>query len=131
MPVFDFLPHPGDGSGTETVLWQNSASTYSSGTISLSDQIANYKYIDIEYQVYTNLALNRVRYSTEEALKMTNAANTPKMTLGCYRSGNNYLRIAYVSGASGIEMSVCRQWNTSGGSTVSNILIPVAIYGIK
>lgn len=107
------------------VLWENNSpsSNFASQTITLNDNISNYEYYEIIYQLATsgNVAINTGKIPTN---------------LGCYMlSISNYMRRRTTGTPSGTSLQIndCYFNNTYGtaGTVQNDNLIPYQILGYK
>ena len=118
------------GSLSETVLWTNSSQSTSVGqqTVTLSDDMNNYDYIDVTFnysRTNTNQA-GRVRVAVSD-LKNT-GVNKGIVGFGIMTSSYRYNRSFNYSSDTKIVISTCTR---SDGTTTTENAIPRAIYGIK
>ena len=117
----------GGGSGAETTLWTNAnpTSTYSSGTATLSQSMANFTYLKIVY-----------RQSTTDSDEMSTlvpvddlANSDARISISWSVSNNIWSRnIAKVSNTS-VTIGTC--YKQAGANQGNSYVIPLNVVGIK
>lgn len=122
----------GGGELSETVLWTNSSPTsnFSSGSISLSDNISNYDSIGVYYRVSTtNDNQNEVIIKVSD-FQSCAGNNYPRFTLGASISGNTFARnIAYADDTS---LTISANASRLGYNAASAAgIIPIKVVGLK
>ena len=119
---------------TETVLWTNPSPTaqFAGQTVTLSDSIANYKYLKVKACYnggYTNVAVSPLILVSEF---MTVVASTRRCT---FNIGNSSASNAYYSRAvqyvSPTSISFTDDWALKSNNTANTDVIPLEILGIN
>ena len=119
---------------TETVLWTNPSPTasFAGQTVTLSDSIANYKYLKVKACYnggYTNVAVSPLILVSEF---MTIVPSTRRCTfnIGNSSAGNSYYSraVQYVSPTS---ISFTDDWALKSNNTANTDVIPLEILGIN
>lgn len=124
----------------ETVLWTNASPTsaFSGQNVSLSDNVNNYKYIEIQYEIYESMNYHMSSiYKVSELLSM----NTPASNDNYWRTDlsaiyQNYVftRLGYLYDNTHFHFDD-NLWFTSSGTvqrgTNNRSIIPIKIIGLK
>lgn len=115
---------------TETTLWTNPnpTVTFSAQEVTLSDSIANYKYIEFEWQQTSSVATKaKIRMlTTDFAVDRLTAG--PKVALGARSGTTFYTRIcAYLTNTT-IRFDNC---TSTSGTSASTGCIPTKVIGIN
>lgn len=128
------------GNLSETVLWTNASPTsaFAGQNVSLSDNVNNYKYIEIQYDVYAsqNHYMSSI-YKVSELLSM----NTPSSNDNYWRTDlsalyQNYVftRLGYLYDNTHFHFDN-NLWVLSSGTvqrgTNNSSIIPIKIIGLK
>lgn len=122
----------------ETVLWTNPSptSSFSSQTVTLSDNKSNYKYIAVEYAVKTtSTGSGTVLMSVEDFVNAGTSVNVSPLPALCLYSapdsdGKRYARVVYNhSEDNKINIYDCQRINSQ--ATANSMAIPWKIYGLK
>ena len=133
MPVINDLPN--GSTGTETVLWTNSAptSSFSAQTVTLSDVATNYDRLKIVYYLSDgNQPEGSAEYDMGNAAAYLNTTPNLKMCFGMITS-SNYINIRYCHFSSNAYTGLYISAAYRAGSTNSgtNTAIPYQIIGVK
>lgn len=113
-----------------TVLWTNPDSTAEFGaqTITLSEDISNYEYYDIEYCYASSSSTNRsVRFKTG---KISRNARTRLMTHAQY----NFTRQINAPSGTSMEIADCNRYSSYGSAETeitNTVLVPIRVIGYK
>ena len=126
---YAYSSKPGE---SRTSLWSNSSpsSDFAGQTVSLSQSIANFKYIAIEYKASTSSSITiEILFTPTDLRKATVSNGNPLFALaGRYPNVFNE-RFFYYSSDTGISFSDARIYNST---TVKNsYAIPIKISGIN
>lgn len=121
----------GGGGETETTLWTNPNPTSNmiSETVTLSDDLTNYKYLRIEWRRTTSDDTKAsMRVLSSEFKSFDSSATSPKFLMGSGTTTYSARAVVYASDTS-VSFSQCRQVNGTG--SVSSGCIPTKITGIN
>ena len=122
------------GGMSETVLWTNSnpTSDYTSGTVTLSQDMDNFKYLAFVWRTSKeNATLMSAIYSVEDVKKSVNPSRlvTPHILIGSWDGASTYSRIIrYVSDTS---VSLSLAYRLSYTATRNDVVLPYQIIGLK
>ena len=130
-----FIPCKIGGSGfVESTLWTNSTPTsgFSAQTLSLSQDIDNFKYLKFVYGYSTTYNTEHLSFliSVDDFKKcLSNNDRSYGLCLTSRNSGNNFTRICFWVSDTSLSISNCYQF--AGTSSNNNLVIPVQIIGMK
>lgn len=126
----------GGGALTETTLWSNNAPTTATGskTVTLSESIANYKYVKIKWRLTTTSSVNNeILIPINQFKKSLSDAQSCIISIsGRWELSGSYVtymrRVYYVSNTS-VTFSSGAQ--VGGTATNTAYIIPLSISGVK
>lgn len=116
---------------TETTLWTNPSPTSNMNAqeVTLSDSIANYKYIEFEWQQSTSVTTKaKVRMLVTDYSAVDRSTAGPKVALGARVGSNYYSRLCGHVNNTTTWISGC---TSTGGTSASGNVIPTKIVGIN
>lgn len=125
----------GGGRYKETSLWTNPnpSSSYSNGTVTLSDDIDNYDYIKFTYKPWTTSSQIMSSLYPLSDVKLSVSGNSTThsvMSMICNLTDNsNFARRVYYASDTSITFNASYQINASNSSANTNI--PQQIIGCK
>ena len=122
------------GKMSETVLWTNPSpsSGFAAQTLSLSQDIDNFKYLKFVYGYSTTYNTEHLSFSISvDDFKKCVANNNRSygLCLTSRNSGNNFTRISFWVSDTSLSISNCYQF--AGTASNNNLVIPVQIIGMK
>jgi hypothetical protein len=109
----------GGGALSETVLWTNPSPTsnQSTATVSLNDNISNYKYIKIYWKnIASGSIMGNLIVDINEFMNWIGSANHCLGFPGYYTSSNStfYFRPVYYATDTTVSIGGCRQYGATG-----------------
>ena len=143
MAIINQLPHPTSGGGgggggeTETVLWENSSpsSAFAAKTVTLSDNLSNYKKLRI-YAIRTTgdatpIHWTEVNLADGEIDYYVDGTNIMAFSINMQGEKYNYSRLGYITTAkTGVYFTTAYRLNSSSGHN-TGYCVPVKISGIN
>lgn len=120
----------GGGGETKTTLWTNPSPTSSmtSETVTLSDDLTKYKYLEIEWKRTTTDNTTASMRVLSSVFASFGSSASPKYLMGAGTTTYVARAVVYASDTS-VSFSQCRQVNGTGSSSGS--CIPTKITGIN
>lgn len=135
MAIVDMLPQPGGSSEeTLTVLWENEnpSSSFSAGRATLTESLAGYKRMRIEYRPFSSSEENGiVDFPVEYLTRLLKTTNSPMLGLGGFGSQYFYNRLVYLTDETLTILHFLACYRVTDGTTGNSYCVPLYIYGIK
>lgn len=119
---------------TETSLWTNSAPTsdFAGQTVTLSDNISNYKYIAIKFKAAKALTDTiKTIVSIEDLAKLVGGANSLQVRLGGVNNNASYSYSRSFYKASDTTISISGAYASNTQASANSMAIPLEILGLN
>lgn len=130
MAVYNNLPAPAGGMGTETTLWSSTSMSSGAFTLTLSEAITNYERIRIYYYLFGDDTLAVIELKVDDLTGFTGSINSGLIALGAKGAAYNYSRYGYFNSAF-TQISWTTAYRAGATNTNNAYCLPYRISGIK